>query len=138
MLSSDNRSLCSSRHRPEHPSCGLRRLQEPHEAGARLDRVTARSRLARVLLTLRLRFAGGPDYELAVEAPERDLSPRELLLAQADENGRISLGDRESCRIDEIIEVELVQPTQVEGPTFERGLQDEDVATALEENYEHP
>jgi hypothetical protein len=91
-----------------------------------------------VLLTLRLRFASGPDYELAVEAPDSDVHPRDLLRAQADENGRISLGDRESRRLDEIIDVELVEHAGREGPTFERGLQDEDVATALEENYEQP
>jgi hypothetical protein len=46
------------------------------------------------------------------------------------------LGDRDSCDLAEIVEAEIVHPTPREGPTFEHGLQDEDIATALKENYE--
>jgi hypothetical protein len=91
-----------------------------------------------MLLTLRLRFADRPDYDLAVESEQRDADPWALLEARADESGRVALGDRESCTIDEVREAMIVEPTSVEGPGWRRGLQDEDVATALEENYERP
>jgi len=89
-----------------------------------------------MLLTLRLAFADRPDYELAVESERQDADPRALLEAQADRSGRIALGDRDSCTLDEVREVRLVEPTPLEGPGWRRGLQDEDIATALDENYE--
>jgi hypothetical protein len=91
-----------------------------------------------MLLTLRLRFADRPDYELAIESEQRDADAWTLLERQADESGRISLGDRESCTIDEVREASIVEPASVEGPGWRRGLQDEDVAAALDENYEGP
>lgn len=91
-----------------------------------------------MLSTLRLRFADRPDLELAVESPDAGTDAWALLRAHAGRNGQISLGDRESCGLDEVVDVELVRPEPVEGPGFERGLQDEDVATALSENYELP
>ena len=91
-----------------------------------------------MLRTLRLRFADRPDYELAFEATDDEPDPWTLLRDRADDNGRISLGDRESCRVDDVVDVLVVEPTQIEGPAWERGLQDEDVATALEENYDTP
>ena len=57
---------------------------------------------------------------------------------RADHDGRITLGDRESCEIEDVLEVTLVDPERIEGPTFEHDLQDEDVATALDENYDLP
>jgi hypothetical protein len=87
---------------------------------------------------LRLRFADRPDFDLAVEPGDAETDAWALLRARADAHGRIALGDRESCRIDQIVEVELVQPEPIDGPGFERGLQDEDVSTALDENYDHP
>ena len=89
-----------------------------------------------MLRTVRLRFADRPDYELALESTEDEADPRELIAAHADENGRISLGDRDSCAIEEIVEATFVTPKRLQGPTWERGLQDEDVATALDEGYE--
>ena len=91
-----------------------------------------------MLLVLRLRFANRPDLELAVEHPGREVDPWQLLREKADSKGRIALGDRDSCRIEDIAEVTVVQPQPLEGPGFERGLQDESVATALDENYEPP
>jgi hypothetical protein len=91
-----------------------------------------------VLRTLRLRFADRPDVDLAFEPTDDDADPWELLRSRADDAGQISLGDRESCRIEEVVDVTVVEPQPVEGPGFERGLQDEDVATALGENYEPP
>lgn len=91
-----------------------------------------------MLSTLRLHFADRPELELAVESRDDATDAWALLRARADDNGRIALGDRESCGIEEVVDVELVRPEPIEGPGFERGLQDEDVATALSENYEPP
>lgn len=91
-----------------------------------------------MLRTLRLRFADRPDYDLAFEATHEEPDPWTLLRDRADDDGCISLGDRESCRVDDVLDVSVVEPTQIEGPVWERGLQDEDVATALEENYDTP
>jgi hypothetical protein len=91
-----------------------------------------------MLRTLRLRFPDRPDYDLAFQANDEEPDPLELLRARADGDGRISLGDRQWCRVEDVLEVTLVEPEPVEGPTFERGLQDEDVATALQENYDPP
>jgi hypothetical protein len=91
-----------------------------------------------MLSTLRLHFADRPELELAVESPDDVTDAWALLRGRADRNGRISLGDRESCAIEEVVDVKLVRPEPIEGPGFERGLRDEDVATALSENYELP
>ena len=91
-----------------------------------------------MLLKLRLRFADRPDHELAVESDQQDADPWTILRTYADRDGRISLGDRLSCEIDEVVDVRLVEPTPVEGPGWRRSLQDEDVAAAVEENYEPP
>jgi hypothetical protein len=91
-----------------------------------------------MLRTLRLRFADRPIFDLAFESTGAEADPAELLKSRADSQGRISLGDGESCTIEDVVEVTLVDPEPIEGPTVERGLQDEDVATALDENYEPP
>ena len=88
--------------------------------------------------TLRLRFADRPDHDLAFEATDEEADPWRLLNSRADRHGRISLGDRDSCGIEDVLEATLVDPKRIEGPTFEHGLQDEDVATALDENYDQP
>jgi hypothetical protein len=75
---------------------------------------------------------------LTIETPDDVCDPWELLRARSDSDGRIVLGDRDSCSIHEIVQVTLVEPQPIKGPGFERGLQDEDVATALEENKPPP
>jgi hypothetical protein len=89
-----------------------------------------------MLSKLRLQFADRPDIELAVEADEDQADAWALLRAQADVDGRIHLGDRETCSIDEVVDVELLRAAPLQGPEFERGLQDEDVSAALSENYD--
>lgn len=89
-------------------------------------------------VTLLLRFADRPECELALTQVDPDGDPWELLKSSADANGRIRLGDRETCSLDEVVDVTFVEPRRVEGPGWERGLQDEDAATALEEGYEPP
>ena len=89
-----------------------------------------------MLVTLRLRFADRPDLDLAVERPESGGDPRELLASLVGNDGRIALGDRDSCRLEDVADVTIVEPVPREGPGWERGLQDEDVATALDENYD--
>jgi len=91
-----------------------------------------------VLRTLRLRFADRPDHDLAFEPTDDDADPWKLLSSRANHEGRISIGDRESCRIEDILDVIVVDSEPLEGPTFEHGLQDEDVTTALDENYDPP
>lgn len=91
-----------------------------------------------MLRTVRLQFADRPDYELALESTDDDANPRELVAAHADDDGRIPLGDRDSCALEDIVEATFVGPKRLQGPTWEHGLQDEDVATALDEGYEPP
>jgi hypothetical protein len=91
-----------------------------------------------MLRTLRLRFADRPDHDLAFEVTEEEADPWRLLKTSADRNGRITLGDRDSCGIEDVLEVTLVDLKRIEGTTFEHGLQDEDVAAALDESYERP
>jgi len=91
-----------------------------------------------MLLKLRLRFADRPDYELAVDSDEADANPWEVLRSLADRDGRVPLGDRDSCRIDEVVDARLVEPRSVEGPGWRGELQDEDVAAAVDENYDAP
>jgi hypothetical protein len=90
-----------------------------------------------MLTTLRLTLADRPVHDLAVEANDDGADPWELLRSVTD-NGRISLGDRESCSIDEVVAVAIVTPEQVDGPTWEHGLKDESVADALDENFDPP
>lgn len=91
-----------------------------------------------MLRTLRLRFADRPTYNLAFEPTTDETDPWELLRGLADDAARIRLGDHESCSIEDVLDVTLVDPQPVEGPTWERGLKDEDAATALEENFDPP
>jgi hypothetical protein len=37
-----------------------------------------------------------------------------------------------------VLDVTVVEPERLEGPIWERGLQDEDIATALDEKYDAP
>jgi len=89
-----------------------------------------------VLRTLRLRFASRPEYDLAFESEDEQTDPWELLRSRADAEGRIVLGDRDSCVIGDVLDVRVVEHPRIEGPTWEHGLQDEDVATAVDENYD--
>ncbi len=89
-------------------------------------------------MTLRLTFAARPDYELALDQADPGGDPWELLRSLVDSDGRIRLGDRETCALDDVLEVTVVEPRSIEGPEWERGLKDEDAATALEEGYEPP
>lgn len=91
-----------------------------------------------VLRTLKLRFADRPDYDLSFESADDESDPWRLLAGRAGDDGRIRLGDRESCALDDVLDVEFVEPEAREGPGFARGLQDEDAATALDENYGTP
>jgi hypothetical protein len=92
-----------------------------------------------MLHKLRLEFLDRPCCDLAFEPSDEETDdPWELLRRRADDDGRITLGDRESCVIEDVVEVSVVKPTAIEGPTWERGLQDEDAATALDEDYEPP
>jgi hypothetical protein len=91
-----------------------------------------------MLSTLRVRFADRPNVELTVDAGDA-ADAWALLRAQAGADGRIVVSDHESCHLDEVVGVEIVRPRPVEGPGYERrGLQDEDLSAALDENYDPP
>ncbi len=94
--------------------------------------------MRRVLSKLRLHFADRPVVDLAVEPEDGQVDAWTLLGAQADANGRIAISDHESLPIAEVVKIELLQPKPIEGPDYERGLQDEDVSAALSENYDPP
>lgn len=92
-----------------------------------------------MLVTLKLSLSDGRELELSreLEADESSLEPRQVL-ERSSRDGRVALGDRESCSLAEIVKVEVVHPERREGPTLAHGIRDEDVATALKGNYESP
>jgi hypothetical protein len=92
-----------------------------------------------VLVTLRLVLADGTERLLSreLEADEATRDPREILELTSSE-GRVALSDRESCSLESVAKVEVVHPEPRKGPTLEGGIRDEDVAAALEGNYNPP
>jgi hypothetical protein len=92
-----------------------------------------------VLVTLKLFLTDGREQLLSreLDAEEASLGPRELL-ERSSKDGRVVLGDRESCSLAAIVKVEVVQPESREGPTLEHGIRDEDISSAMRGNYEEP
>lgn len=99
-----------------------------------------------MLVTLRLYLSGGDERLLAQELDDVPEQPYEIV-KRLSRDGRVPLGDRESCDLDEIERVELVPPPEPQvGPTWGREyglpdgvqLRDEDVATALSEGNQEP
>lgn len=92
-----------------------------------------------MLVTLRLYLADGSERLLSQEVQSVDVAPLEIL-KRASKDGRISLGDRESCSLDSIIDAKFEPaPEPQTGPTLKQAgapVRDEDVAAALSENYE--
>jgi hypothetical protein len=92
-----------------------------------------------VLVTLRLHLADGREQLFSQEVESADEAPLEII-KRASKDGRIALGDRESCSLDEILDAEYERaPEPQAGPTWKQAgppLRDEDVAAALDENYE--
>jgi hypothetical protein len=92
-----------------------------------------------VLVTLRLYLADGREQLLSQEVESADDAPLEIL-RRASKDGRIALGDRESCSLDSIVDARLEHaPEPKTGPAWKEAdapLRDEDVAAALSENYE--
>jgi hypothetical protein len=90
------------------------------------------------LVTLRLYLRDGSERLLSSEIEDVRGSPAEIL-ESVSENGRIALGDRESLSLDQVLKAEREPPPEPQtGPSWGPGLQDEDVAAALEENFEPP
>jgi hypothetical protein len=90
-------------------------------------------------VTLRLYLADGREQLFSQEVRSADETPLEIL-RRVSKHGRIPLGDRESCRLDSIIDARLEpSPEPQTGPTSQESggplLRDEDVAAALSENY---
>jgi hypothetical protein len=92
-----------------------------------------------VLVILRLYLADGREQLFSQEVESADEGPFEIL-RRASKDGRIALGDRESCSLDSIVDAKFEPaPEPKTGPTWEQAdapLRDEDVAAALGENYE--
>jgi hypothetical protein len=92
-----------------------------------------------VLVTLRLYLADGREQLFSQEVESADEAPLEIL-RRASKDGRIALGDRESCSLDSIVDAKFEPaPEPTTGPTWKQAhapLRDEDVAAALSENYE--
>jgi hypothetical protein len=92
-----------------------------------------------VLVTLRLYLADGREQLFSQEVESADKEPFEIL-KRASKDGRISLGDRESCSLDAILDARVEPaPEPQTGPTLKQAgapLRDEDVAAALSEDYE--
>jgi hypothetical protein len=94
-----------------------------------------------VLVTLRLQLADGREQLFSQEVASAGETPIEIL-RRVSKDGRVALGDRESCRLEEIVEASFEPAPEPErGPAWREAdapLHDEDVAAALRENYEPP
>jgi hypothetical protein len=99
-----------------------------------------------MLVTLRLHLTGGEERLFAQEVDDVPETPYEIV-KRLSRNGRVPLGDRESCDLDAIERVELEPaPEPQVAPTWgseyglpdEVQLRDEDVATALSEGNQEP
>jgi hypothetical protein len=92
-----------------------------------------------VIVTLRLYLADGREQLFSQEAESTDETPMEIL-RRVSKDGRIALGDRETCSLDSIVDARLEPLTEPQaGPAWNEAdapLRDEDVAAALRENYE--
>jgi hypothetical protein len=99
-----------------------------------------------MLVTLRLYLSGGGERLLAQEIEHVPETPYEIV-KRLSRCGRVPLGDRESCALDEIERVELEPaPRPQTAPSWgseyglpeEVHLRDEDVAAALSEGNQEP
>ena len=89
-----------------------------------------------MLVTLRLQLTDGRELLLSreLEPEEASLAPREIL-ERASRDGRVALGDRDSCSLSSVVRVDVVEPEPRAGPVLEQGIRDEDVASALDGNF---
>ncbi len=89
-----------------------------------------------MLITLKLFLSDGREqlYSRELDEDEASLEPREILV-RSSSDGRVALGDRESCSLESIWKVEVVHAEPREGPTLQHGIHDEDVTAALKGNY---
>jgi hypothetical protein len=94
-----------------------------------------------MLVTLRLQLADGREQLFSQEVASAGETPLEIL-QRVSKDGRVALGDRETCRLDEIVEASFEPaPEPQRGPVWSEAdapLHDEDVAAALRESYEPP
>jgi hypothetical protein len=92
-----------------------------------------------VIVTLRLYLADGREQLFSQEVDSADETPMEIV-RRVSKDRRISLGDRESCSLDSIVDARFEPPAEPQsGPAWTEAdapLRDEDVAAALRENYE--
>ena len=92
-----------------------------------------------MLVTLRLYLSDGREQLFSQDVESADEAPFDIL-KRASKDGRIALGDRESCSLDSIVGAKLEpSPKPQTGPTWKEAgapLRDEDVAAALSEDNE--
>ena len=92
-----------------------------------------------MIVTLRLYLADGREQLFSQEAQSTGETPM-AILRRVSKDGRIALGDRETCSLDSIVDARFEPAPETQaGPAWKEGdapLRDEDVAAALRENYE--
>ncbi len=86
---------------------------------------------------LRIGLADGREIDLTVDADHDQGSPW-ALLRRLVVDGELALSDTDAVSVSEVSSVEVVVPDAPAGPGWGPGLQDEDAATALQENYAPP
>jgi hypothetical protein len=89
-----------------------------------------------VVVRLRIHLADGREALLSAEVDESPETP-EKFLEQLNRDGRITLGDRETVPIKDVVKVEFAPAEPQVGPRV-WGLAGEDVASAMEERFEKP
>jgi hypothetical protein len=117
-------------------------VAQPPLRGRRSAQAETEARRVRsVIVTLRLYLADGREQLFSQEVDSTDESPFELL-NRVSKEGRLPLGDRETCSVDEIIDARFEpSPAPQTAPSWNEAgqpLRDEDVAAALDENYDPP
>jgi len=93
-----------------------------------------------VLVTLRLFLSNGEERLLSQEVADVNETPDEIL-ERIGKDGRIPLGDRDSCRLEEIVKAEIAAPEPKTGPTLKYDgvrVRDEDVSAAMRGSFDRP
>ena len=90
-----------------------------------------------MLVRLRLYLSDGRERLLAAEVDTPPETPEELL-EHLNRSGEVTLGDRESVPIEDVVKIEFAPPEAQSAPSRGPGLRDEDVASAMEGRFEKP
>ena len=88
-------------------------------------------------MRLRIHLADAREALLSAEVDEPPETPEELL-EQFNRDGQIRLGDRETVPIKDVVKVEFAPVEPQVGPSWLGNLRDEDVASAMDGQFEKP